>query len=106
MSHDHKPRGRDNEHELLCRDLTAFAKVEPGTSSFGLIGISGYGGVGKSFLLESVLQHTKHELNDALVIRVDGSNTKILRDFAAMVDYQLAPRTLPSPADPKKITSR
>lgn len=96
-----KNRSRENEHDVLCSDLAAFGSIEPGTASFGVIGISGYGGVGKTFLLDDVLRQTTLELADALIIRVDGSNPKILRDFAAMVDYQLAPRSLPAPAKPK-----
>jgi hypothetical protein len=94
-------QGRNNEYRLLCDDLAAFAAIKPKTPSFKIIGISGYGGVGKSYLFDNVLRESRPHLNDALVVRVDGSNKKLLADFAAMIDYQLAPRNLPAPANPK-----
>jgi|ERR1051325_3032200 hypothetical protein len=94
--------GRQNEYRLLCDDVSEFASLKPGTERFRIIGISGLGGVGKSYLFESVLRESKNDLTDALIIRIDGSNAQFLRDFAAMVDYQLAPQSLPPPADPRR----
>ncbi|MEP6937639.1 MAG: hypothetical protein ABI871_06185 [Chthoniobacterales bacterium] len=48
-----------------------------------------------------MLRETKRSLNESLVIRVDGSDPKLLADFAAIIDHQLAPPTLPAPANPR-----
>ena len=88
-------QGLNDEYRLLCNDLAAFGGEKPATASFCIIGISGHGGVGKSYLFENVLRESRAHLNDALVIRIDGSNATLLADFAAMIDYQLAPRNLP-----------
>jgi hypothetical protein len=101
MSAQGELQGRNNEYRLLCEDLEAFGKIKAAKASFGIIGISGYGGVGKTYLFENVLRESRPHLNDALFIRLDGSNANLLADFAAMIDYRLAPRNLPAPANPK-----
>jgi hypothetical protein len=91
-------QGRASEYKDLSDDIASFEAARG--ASFGIIGISGLGGVGKSYLLDYVLRESKPHLADALIIRVDGSNTKLLTDFAGLVNHQLAPRILPG-APPK-----
>lgn len=94
--------GRKTEYTFLKEEILAFCSLRPSAHSCRIIGISGYGGVGKSYLLDSVLREVKGSLKDSLVIRLDGSDPKLLADFAAIIDHQLAPHPLPAPgAKPK-----
>lgn len=95
--------GRKTEFRLLEEDILSFCLLRPSARTFRIIGISGYGGVGKSYLLDSVLREVKASLKDSLVIRLDGSDPKLLADFAAIIDHQLAPHPLPVPGAKPKI---
>ena len=97
--------GRKTEFTLLEEEILGFCSLRPSAHTSGSSGISGYGGVGKSYLLDSVLRGVKGSLKDSLVIRLDGSAPKLLADFAAMIDHQLAPHPLPaSGAKPKTFS--
>ncbi len=65
-----------------------------------LIGVSGPGGVGKSFLLNDALEALGPDLAGYLQLRVDGSQRHALGDLFALIE-QLFPRSLPPPADPE-----
>jgi hypothetical protein len=60
-----------------------------------IYGISGYGGIGKSFLLRRVFD-SKRPLNRGfLTITLDGSNPSVLGDMMGIYDHSLSPRALP-----------
>jgi hypothetical protein len=92
---------RKSEYAVISDTIASFASRPASGGGLQIIGVSGYGGVGKSYLLENVLREAKRSLNDSLIIRLDGSNPKLLVDFAAIIDHQLAPPTLPAPANAK-----
>ncbi len=60
-----------------------------------IYGISGYGGIGKSFLLRHVLDQKRPAKKGFLPLMVDGSNPAILGDMMAIFDQCLAPRSIP-----------
>src|SRR5947209_14277367 len=53
---------RKAEFTLLEEEILAFCSLRPSAHSCRIIGISGYGGVGKSYLLDSVLREVKGSL--------------------------------------------
>jgi len=86
--------GRINESERIQRVINAWMAAPKEINWFGILGISGYGGVGKSYLLKSVLNEQKLETRDVFPVMLDGSNKPLLSDFIAMVDEKLASRTV------------
>src|SRR6478735_7094925 len=66
-----------------------------------ICGISGPGGVGKSYLLRHV--EASHDLTALgwLRLMVDGSNPQSRGDFFGLIDGQLARPSLPPPARPE-----
>lgn len=66
-----------------------------------ICGISGAGGIGKSFLVEHVLSSLEPAKGGWLALRVDASHAQARGDFFALVDGQLARRSLAPPADPR-----
>lgn len=60
-----------------------------------IYGISGYGGIGKSFLLRHVLDHKRPTSKGFLTITLDGSNPSILGDLMGIYDHSMAPRAIP-----------
>jgi len=72
-----------------------------------IVGVSGPGGVGKSYLVRHVLDVAEAVPEGAagaprwLRLSVDGSNQQARGDFFALVDGQLARHSLPPPATPK-----
>jgi hypothetical protein len=94
--------GREAEFTRLKEEILAFCSARPSPHTLRIVGISGYGGVGKSYLLSSVLRELKESLDECLIIRLDCSEPKLLADFAAIIDHQLAPHPLSAPgANPK-----
>jgi len=83
--------GRATETERIKNVLNAWQAAPAKTSSFKILGISGYGGVGKSFLLNSMLNELQTSRSDAFTIQIDGSNKQILGDFISLIDEKLAP---------------
>lgn len=86
--------GREAESTSLKEEISVFCSERPSPHSLRIVGISGYGGVGKSYLLSGVLRELRESLDECLIIRVDGSEPKLLADFAAIIDHQLAPHPL------------
>jgi hypothetical protein len=70
---------------------------EPGLR---ICGVSGAGGVGKSYLLGHVLEGTDLRKRRYLKLGINGGNDQSRRDFFALIDGQLAARGLPAPAEP------
>lgn len=65
-----------------------------------IVGISGPGGVGKSYLLRHVLDIASPASLRYLKLTVDGANEQARGDFFALIDGQLAKPSLPPPARP------
>ena len=63
--------------------------------------ISGAGGIGKSFLVEHAVSSLEPANNGWMVLRIDASQAQARGDFFALIDGQLARRSLPPPADPR-----
>jgi hypothetical protein len=66
-----------------------------------ICGISGAGGIGKSYLVEHVLSSLETAKAGWLALRIDAAQAQARGDFFALVDGQLARRSLPPPADPR-----
>ena len=81
---------RPNEFSTVTGWLDADAK--PG--QVDIFGISGYGGVGKTYLLDQVLAYANPVSRGYLQIRVDGQDSSILGDFMALYDRKFAPKKL------------
>lgn len=62
--------------------------------------VSGAGGIGKSYLIEHVLSSLEPAKLGWMVLRVDAAQAQARGDFFALVDGQLARRSLSPPADP------
>lgn len=86
--------GRATESERIQHVLDAWLAAPKETNWFGILGISGYGGVGKSYLLNTVLSDQKLENRDVFRVQLDGSSKPLLSDFIGMVDQKLAPRNV------------
>src|SRR3954449_4190773 len=69
--------------------------------ALAICGISGAGGIGKSYLVEHVLSSLEPAKAGWLVLRVDAAQAEARCDFFALVDGQLARRSLAPPADPR-----
>jgi len=61
-----------------------------------IFGISGYGGIGKTYLLSQVLDHIKPISKGYLEIKIDGADPSILGNFMALYDRKFSPRTVPN----------
>jgi hypothetical protein len=81
---------RPNEFNQIGKWLDTDA--QPGRVD--LFGISGYGGIGKSFLLRHAFDHYRPESKGYLNITLDGSDQSILGDFMGLYDRSLAPRSI------------
>lgn len=66
-----------------------------------ICGISGAGGIGKSYLVEHVLSSLEPARTGWMVLRTDAAQAQARSDFFALVDGQLARRSLAPPADPR-----
>lgn len=66
-----------------------------------ICGISGAGGIGKSYLVEHVLSSLEPAKAGWLALRVDAAQAQTRGDFFALVGGQLARRSLAPPADPR-----
>ena len=63
--------------------------------------ISGAGGIGKSYLVEHVLSSLEPAKAGWMALRIDANQAQARGDFFALIDGQLARRSLPPPADPR-----
>ncbi len=64
-------------------------------------GVSGAGGIGKSYLIEHVLSSLEPARAGWLTLRVDAAHAQARGDFFALIDGHLARRSLSPPADPR-----
>jgi hypothetical protein len=93
--------GRDSELEQLKSVISKFAAAPASKAGLEIVSISGAGGVGKTYLLDTVLEETRTALKQALILKVDASNEHLLKEFTLIVDQMLAPTELPAPAKAK-----
>lgn len=82
---------RQTEFHQVCSWFET--QAEPG--KIDIYGISGYGGIGKSYLLRHVLEHVRPVTKGYLSITLDGSDPSILGDLIGIYDHSLAPRSVP-----------
>jgi hypothetical protein len=78
------------------------AVLEDKAPGLHIVGISGPGGVGKSFLLRHALEALEPELHGYLVLSADASSPDTRHDFFGVVEGQLFRASLPPPADPRR----
>lgn len=83
---------RPNEFRAVSAWLDSGAKA----GQVNIFGISGYGGIGKTYLLNQVLEHFKPTSKGYLKIKVDGADPSILGDFMALYDRKFSPKTIPN----------
>jgi hypothetical protein len=81
---------RQTEFNQVCSWFDS--QTEPG--KVDIYGISGSGGIGKSFLLRHVLEHKRLETRGFLSIKLDGADKSILGDLIGIYDRSLAPRSI------------
>lgn len=82
---------RQTEFHQVCSWFDSPAEA----GKVDIFGISGYGGIGKSYLLRHVLEHIRPVTKGFLTITLDGSNPSILGDLIGIYDHSLAPRSIP-----------
>ena len=66
--------GRDSELDQLKQYLQKFAAAPAATDGLQIVSIYGSGGVGKTHLLNEVLDETRGVLKQALTITIDAKN--------------------------------
>jgi hypothetical protein len=88
----------DAIHRSEVTALTAVIARPP--TQVSIVGVSGPGGVGKSFFIDDAMAAADPEALGYLRLRVDGSNRASVGDFFALLD-QLMPRSLEAPARPE-----
>jgi hypothetical protein len=76
--------------------------IEQAPKGLSIVGLSGLGGVGKTFLLSHVLETIAPEKNGYLVLVGDAANPDTRGDFFGIVEGQLFRRNLAPPADRAK----
>lgn len=86
--------GRTSEAARIQNVINEWIAAPAKSGKFLMVGISGYGGVGKSFLLNGVLAEQQLERRDVIPVRLDGSNKQLLSDLMAMIDEKMAPRDI------------
>lgn len=76
--------------------------IEGASDGLSIIGVSGPGGVGKSFLLNHVFEVLEPEKNGYLLLTADAANPDTRGDFFGIIEGQLFRRALSPPADRTK----
>jgi hypothetical protein len=76
------------------------AALDRDAAGLTIVGVSGPGGVGKSFLLEHVLGGADLEARRILRLVADAASPELRGDFFGLIEGQLCRRSLLAPADP------
>ena len=76
--------------------------IENAPAGLSILAISGPGGVGKTFLLNHVLESLNLDTLGYLTLRAGGANSDTRGDFFGLIDGQLFRRSLLPPADSRK----
>jgi hypothetical protein len=83
-------------------EATRLRNIVTGHSAgLAICSISGAGGIGKSYLIEQVLSSLETSKSGWLTLRIDAAQEQVRGDFIALIDGQLARRTLGPPANPR-----
>ena len=77
------------------------AAILDAAAGVSVVSVSGTGGVGKSYLVQHVLDALKVDHPGVLLLKVDGSDPERRADFMGLLE-QLAPRRMPPPQTPPK----
>jgi hypothetical protein len=77
------------------------ALLENLSDGLNICGLNGPGGIGKSFLVEHVLESVDLAKEGFLYLSVNAADPQKRGDFLGLIEGQLAPRSLPPPAKPK-----
>ena len=93
--------GRESELDQLKSILSRFAAAPSLKAGLNIVSLSGSGGVGKTYLLDTAFEEARAALKQAVIVKIDASNENALKEFALMVDQMLAPTELPAPAKAK-----
>lgn len=88
--------GRNTELEKLHRVLAIFCETPAEQNWLRVVPISGFGGIGKTTLIDQALETHQAELSGTLALRVNRATVQDPFNFISYVDSQLAPATLPS----------
>jgi hypothetical protein len=82
----------------ICGRVTEIEALEKAlcspSSNLEIIGISGYGGVGKTYLLNHVIDRVRPENAGRLVLWIDGAAKGLSEDFMRILSEMLAPQHL------------
>jgi hypothetical protein len=81
---------RPTEFHIVSKWLNSYAEH----GRVDIYGISGYGGIGKSFLLRNVLDQIRPISKGYITITLDGLDQSILGDLIGIYDHRLAPRSI------------
>lgn len=82
---------RPSEFHQVCKWFETAAQP----ARVDIYGISGYGGIGKSFLLRHAIEREQPISKGYLTITLDGADPAILGDLMGIYDRLLAPRSIP-----------
>jgi hypothetical protein len=100
MSREPKPETESATDAYRRSEATRLRAIITGhTEGLAICGISGPGGIGKSYLVEHVLSSIETATSGWLVLHIDAAQAQVRGDFFALVDGQLARRSLGPPAD-------
>lgn len=77
------------------------ALIENLSDGLNICGINGPGGIGKSYLVEHVLESLDLPKDGFLYLSVNAADPQKRGDFMGLIEGQLAPRSLPPSAKPK-----
>lgn len=85
---------RESEASALTRVL------EELSPALKIASVTGPGGVGKSYLIQEVIDSFAPREHGFMQLSIDASNPQTREDFFGLIDGQLASRSLPAPARP------
>jgi len=96
MSEDSKP---DVDTSRPSEATQLRTTIEGHRQGLAICGISGPGGIGKSYLIDNVLSSLDITQSGWMALRVDAAHAEVRDDFFALIDGEIARRSLAPPAD-------